>query len=743
MPLKPGLFRKLIFGFALWGIKQSVKFWFRPGFVVTMGTIHYAKWFRVPGTQQFVFLSNYDGNWESYLEDFITRAHPGQTAAWSNGVGFPKTRLLILDGARDGDRFKRWVRRQQRVTRFWYTRFPMLTTKQIRNNAMIEHGLANAQNDTDARRWLACFGSAQREVGELETSEAQSILFSGFGNMHHATCLVVRLPDEPEKRLNWLNALIGESVAPIPLHAFLSAAAPPAATAKKKAKRLPPAARIAFGDHPVATGAAVLGLSAVGLEKLGLGSPGGIGGLAEFPAPFNFGMARRSGVLGDTGKDAPACWLWSDAPGGGGEAPADAVLIVYGQLEEEPEHGKKLIPVDKPDIRARKRRSGGNAAAHAKLVGNHVRLLKAFEGKVLYKVRTGPLLHEKKLTLDREHFGFRDGISQPVMRGTQRAAAVPPDRDLVEPGEFLLGYLNNQGYYPPLISVAEETDKRNDLPILDPGPPGRFPKFGSGVPGANARDFGRNGSFLMIRQLDQHVADFWKSCHRHAEEISAKYWQLKNVVGHEVDKEWIAAKLVGRWLDGQPLVGNPTPPARIEARDHPDNDFAYGVDDPRGFQCPLGAHIRRSNPRDSLEPGDPSEQSITNRHRLLRRGRSYGNAEEGKDQKGLLFMALCADIERQFEFVQHTWMNAPSFHGLSGEPDPIVANANGSAERNFTIPMPGGTIALSDMKSYVSVRAGGYFFVPSLSALRYLCSLAAGSAFFTRPAVKKKEKEQN
>lgn len=101
MPFKPGLLRRLTFAFTMWGILQTVRHFFRPGFVVTMGTIHKARWFRVPGTEQFVFFSDYDGSWESYLEDFITRAHEGQTAAWSHGVGFPRTRFLILDGAAD------------------------------------------------------------------------------------------------------------------------------------------------------------------------------------------------------------------------------------------------------------------------------------------------------------------------------------------------------------------------------------------------------------------------------------------------------------------------------------------------------------------------------------------------------------------------------------------------------------------------------------------------------------------
>lgn len=694
MPLKPGMLRKLTFAFALWGIAQTVRYWFRPGFVVTMGTIHYAKWFRVPGTEQFVFLSNYDGTWENYLEDFITRAHWGQSAAWSNGVGFPRTRLLIFDGAADGDRFKRWVRRQQRATRFWYSRFPHLTTKQIRNNALIEDGLARAMSDTDARRWLSCFGSAQREDHSLETAEIQSIVFGGYGNLHHASCLVLRLPEDANRRIAWVRAVTGIA----------------SDAGSRKGDPAPPL-QVTFGDHPVADGTAVLGFSAAGLHKLGLSASDGEGGLADFPPAFNFGMARRERVLGDHGAESVDAWAWSDlAESAEG---AEAVLILYG------ERG------------TRRGEASNKRRAHASLVEEQKALLESFGGRVLHIVPTGPTGPTPKgwKPLEREHFGFRDGISQPVIRGTQRAAATQPAaRDIAEPGEIILGYRNNQGYYPPLLSVPDESDLRNDLPVADVGPPGRFPRFGTVAAGAGRRDFGRNGTFLVIRQFDQDVEGFERFTTNTAARINDDYRHLKSSIGQGVEPDWVAAKLVGRWRDGSPLVGNPIRPGG--RREDGDNDFAYGIHDPQGLQCPLGAHIRRANPRDSLEPGDASEEQISNRHRLLRRGRSYHYRvdPDGSRKKGLLFMALCSDIERQFEFVQHSWINAPSFHGLSGEPDPLlgappVAAAGQTAPAPcFTIPAPGGPIVLQSMERFVTVRAGGYFFLPSRAALQYLCA---------------------
>jgi len=91
-PMKPGPFRKLTLALTLWAIGKEIQYWFRPGFVLNMGTIHYAKWFRLPGTEMMLFLANYDGSWQNYLEDFVTKAHQGQSAVWSHGKGFPKTR---------------------------------------------------------------------------------------------------------------------------------------------------------------------------------------------------------------------------------------------------------------------------------------------------------------------------------------------------------------------------------------------------------------------------------------------------------------------------------------------------------------------------------------------------------------------------------------------------------------------------------------------------------------------------
>ena len=149
----------------------------------------------------------------------------------------------------------------------------------------------------------------------------------------------------------------------------------------------------------------------------------------------------------------------------------------------------------------------------------------------------------------------------------------------------------------------------------------------------------------------------------------------------------------------------------------PDNDFLFGAEDPDGMRCPFGAHIRRANPRDSLDPGSTLQVEISNRHRILRVGRSY-TAQNGSPNPGLLFMCVNADIEGQFEFLQQTWVLGSSFHGLENEIDPIVGHRGESDV--FTIPTPHGPLRLQQLKDFITVRGGGYFFMPGKNTVSYL-----------------------
>ncbi|TIV46511.1 MAG: cytochrome, partial [Mesorhizobium sp.] len=135
--MKAGILRRLALRLSFYLISISAQKVFRPGFLATINTIHFARWVLLPGTNRLMFFSNYGGSWESYLEDFIAKASAGLTGVWSNTDGYPRTRWLFLDGARDGDRFKRWARRQQVPTLFWYTAYPNHNTTRIRINSRI------------------------------------------------------------------------------------------------------------------------------------------------------------------------------------------------------------------------------------------------------------------------------------------------------------------------------------------------------------------------------------------------------------------------------------------------------------------------------------------------------------------------------------------------------------------------------------------------------------------------------
>jgi Dyp-type peroxidase family len=274
----------------------------------------------------------------------------------------------------------------------------------------------------------------------------------------------------------------------------------------------------------------------------------------------------------------------------------------------------------------------------------------------------------------REHFNFADGCSQPAIEGSPAA-----DRDKyqrVKTGEFLLGY----------------------------------PDFDGLVTGAMR--FFRNGSFMVFRKLEQRVLAFRRileSC--------------------ELPDDLVAAKIVGRWRNGEPLVMDQ--PGRGSERRSDLNDFRYGSpvadgpadnrpEDPWGERCPLGAHIRRAFPRDALVGGELR----TRRHRILRRGMPYGEKlpdEVPDDQpdvgRGLLFVCFNASIARQFELVQ-SWCLDGNLFDVPGEADFLLA----PSEATMTIRHDGRTYRLKRKDPLVVTRGGGYFFYPGIGALRAIAT---------------------
>jgi hypothetical protein len=292
---KPGAIRWFTSRLVFWAVGEFASRYYRPGFLSDIGTIHFAYWVTTPGAPDVLFFSNYDASWESYLEDFITRAHAGLTAVWSNSIGFPRTENLIQGGATDGERFKRYARQSMVPTRFWYSAYPELTTTSIRINAEIRRGLSGSMTEDEAIRWLSLFGSAARPAPKLFSSEIQSLVFGGLGFLKHGTCLLFDLPEEVRAARTWL-ALV------IPNIAFNDGR------------------RLASDRDAVVT----LALAARGLQRLGLPEQG----LATFPFAFLDGMTTpaRARILGDFDRNASENWAW-------GRSQPDVALLVYGNSQ--------------------------------------------------------------------------------------------------------------------------------------------------------------------------------------------------------------------------------------------------------------------------------------------------------------------------------------------------------------------------------------------------------------------------
>ena len=166
----------------------------------------------------------------------------------------------------------------------------------------------------------------------------------------------------------------------------------------------------------------------------------------------------------------------------------------------------------------------------------------------------------------------------------------------------------------------------------------------------------------------------------------------------------------------------------LGADDKRNNAFDFSASDAEGFACPIGSHIRRANPRDVLHPnGAARSVQVSNRHRIIRRGRPYpDNSPEritgrSDEEVGLIFIAINADLQRQFEFVQQTWLNNPAFNGLFDDTDPLVTHQDGPG--SMTIQRPPVRLALPAVPTFVTVRGGAYFFLPGLRAIRFLANL--------------------
>jgi Dyp-type peroxidase family len=392
--------------------------------------------------------------------------------------------------------------------------------------------------------------------------------------------------------------------------------------------------------------------------------------LSGFSHEFREGMVtpHRQRLLGDFGQSDPRHWRW----GGPNNAPIHAMLLLYARDESKMEAAWERYREQFP-------------SAGVDFVGR----------------LEGTTLQGRK-----EHFGFRDGIGQPFVKGVDDGG---PESNRIALGEFVLGYKNEYDLIPDSPRIVEPQGKPELL--------GVNPETGTG------KDFGRNGSYLVFRQMSQDVHGFWDFIHG------------KTGTGTAAVK--LASQMVGRWPSGAPITRFPnTDPGGLSD----DDDFGYRSEDPNGEKCPIGSHVRRTNPRDGLLDSN-SEQStrIANHHRIIRRGRAYGaSAVESMnpdqlletpnptDEVGLHFMCFNANIANQFQFIQFNWAGSAKFERFYNDPDPLISvqvTGPGGSPPVFTIPESPVRKEISGLKRFVEVRGGAYFFMPGKRAIQFLASI--------------------
>jgi deferrochelatase/peroxidase EfeB len=303
------------------------------------------------------------------------------------------------------------------------------------------------------------------------------------------------------------------------------------------------------------------------------------------------------------------------------------------------------------------------------------------DGMALMETKDGQSVPTTKV-----HFGYTDGISMTAIRGGPER--YPPDHQ--QPCESWLFVLRNdaENYFVP-----------------------------------EPLEFGLNGSFAVFKMMETDVVGFEDFLQSHRDTI---------------DPELLAAKICGRWRNGVPLALSPdtdSPPGGISPEQL--NDFEYvnadGSGDPKGLRCPVGAHIRRINPRGQPVVGQGRPGGSNNTHRLIRRGMPYGPAYDPKQphdgiERGLLGYFINSNIENQYEFVLGHWVNDGEFAGAVRLPrkskDPMIGTQD-PAESIFVIPQASGApaIKITGFSSFVTTRAAAYCFLPSVTAIKFIAGL--------------------
>ena len=338
------------------------------------------------------------------------------------------------------------------------------------------------------------------------------------------------------------------------------------------------------------------------------------------------------------------------------------------------------------------------------------------EERAIIEAGAFDVVHEKTTIMlpeQKEHFGWRDGLSMPSFLGVPherpRKKPQPSWTEPLQAGEIVLGYPNEYKAYSESPTAALADDPAGHLAVTADG---------------THKDLGRNGTYLVYRELLQHVSELWS------------YLQAaSDPVERRADKAIeLGAKMVGRWPGGAPLTMSPE---HDDPRHKNANAFRYVKDDNAGTGCPIGAHIRRANPRDALGAGRDHEDSVTmgRKHQMVRRGRPFGlplsttpdpremiDAKADSEERGLHFICLVGNISRQFEFVQRNWIQSANFGGLFKDADPLTARRRRGENANdeFTCPAVPVRRKYKGLPAFTTLVGGGYFFLPGLAALRFI-----------------------
>jgi len=388
------------------------------------------------------------------------------------------------------------------------------------------------------------------------------------------------------------------------------------------------------------------GLRALGLDQTVLGS---------FPPDFRQGMRDRAPLNGDDGLDAPERWdqTWRGAP-------VHAWIGLYARNLEQCEQWCAAFEAwvaSEGDI---------------EIAGQQPVLRFYADPAVPMHIEDAASNATRAYVL--EHFGFRDGVSNPVIAG------MPPE----DPAGG--GRLSEKGAWSPLAAgefLLGHVDGDGEMPLA-PQP----------------EVLARNGSFMVLRKLEQDVDAFREYCADTAKQSG-------------VSADDIACRMIGRRRNGTPLVDESTL-----------NAFSY-ADDPDGRRCPLGAHARRANPRDTMGYGSV----LVDRHRMLRNGITYGDpVPTGRSQlevngdagQGLMFLAFMASFTRQFEFVMQQWIDFGNDLMQGNDRDPLCGRQLPGGRMTIPGDRERPTVFCNNLRQFVRLRGGDYFFLPGIAAVEAL-----------------------